>query len=196
MSAQIARLAAWLGLALLASLLPAAAWAHGGGTPRLTASPAGPYRVYAWSEPEPWRAGEVHLSLAVTLPGDGTETPVTDAQLAVTFTPAADPQGQFVVQATRQSALNDYYYEADTELPAAGDWQITIAVNGPAGSGSTGFDISAAPPRTLNWTLVIGGAGILMILVTLMGLWARRRPANPAPARPGQRRRDEQVRQL
>ena len=42
--------------------------AHGGGTSQLSNAEAGPYRVFAWTTPEPWRAGEVHVTVAVTLP--------------------------------------------------------------------------------------------------------------------------------
>ena len=69
-----------------------AAVAHGGGTPRLTNAEAGPYRVYAWSEPDPLLAGDVHLSVVLTVPaesrpadptqrsGTQVEEPVTDAE--------------------------------------------------------------------------------------------------------------------
>src|SRR5215203_6879478 len=80
---------------LFTTPLDTPASAHGGGTPRLTAVPTGPYRLYAWSEPEPWRVGQVHLSLAVTKPNPDTtsnqvEMPVTDVDITVTYTPMRD----------------------------------------------------------------------------------------------------------
>lgn len=173
--------------ALWLSIAPPA-MAHGGGTPRLTAAQAGPYSVYAWSEPEPWRAGEVHLSIAVTLPADTdvqadgaqVETPVTDADIRVTFTPADGSSPPIVVQAQRQAQLGNYYFEADTKLPAAGEWQIAIAVTGAAGSGATEFTIAALAARTVNWVLVAAAAGVLLMMIALMGLWSRgRQPARP-----------------
>lgn len=182
--AWIALIGLWLGLA--SPLL-----AHGGGTPRLTNVPAGPYRVYAWTEPDPWRVGEVHLSIAVTLPasaagqaaGEQVETPVTDVDIQATFTPASGASAPIVVQATRQSLLGDYYFEADTELPAAGLWRIAIAVQGDAGSGATEFEIEALEARSLNWTLLLAAGGVLLVIIALIGVWSR----NQQPAAPSQR---------
>jgi hypothetical protein len=47
------------------------AQAHGGGVPQLTNAPAGPYRVSAWTQPDPPRAGTLHLSIAVSAPQPG-----------------------------------------------------------------------------------------------------------------------------
>lgn len=186
---------------LLLLLSPAPTRGHGGGTPRLTAAGAGPYRVYAWTEPEPWRVGEVHLSVAVTLPadqaqGDGAqtgaqvETPVTDADITVTFAPApsqATPGETIRVQAVRQTLLNDYYFEADTSLPSPGLWQVNIEVDGAAGSGSAGFEIEALEARTVNWTLVAAAGAVLLVLVILMGLWSRRQSTPDPRQRPVRR---------
>lgn len=162
--------------------------AHGGGTPRLTSAPAGPYRVYAWTEPEPWRAGEVHLSVAVTLPADAAaqadgaqvEEPVTDVAIQVTFTPEDGSSPPIVMQATRQAVLGDYYFEADTILPAEGLWRMEIAVEGEAGGGTTGFSLQALPPRTINWSLVGAAGAVLLVIIALIGLWSRKQPAPPS----------------
>lgn len=181
-------------LICLANLLvllafPLAALAHGGGTPRLTNAPAGPYRLYAWSDPEPWRAGEVHLSLAVTQPdpnnsnqtGAQVETPVTDAEIAVILTPAGgDP---IRLAAKPQPFLNDFYFEADTILPSAGQWEVAIVIDGPAGQGRNSFQIEALPPRTLNLPLLGAGIGVLLLVAALAGLWSRSQGATPNPPR-------------
>ncbi len=186
-----------LGLAVALGWLALAApvWAHGGGTPRLTASPAGPYSVYAWSEPEPWRAGEVHLSIAVTLPADAeaqadgaqVETPVIDADIQVSFIPPEGDDAPIVVQAQRQTQLSDYYFEADTVLPSAGLWRIEIAVEGEAGSGSTEFTIPAQEGRSLNWALMAAAGGALLLLIVLAGIWSRKQQPAPASQRPARR---------
>ncbi|MCC6455100.1 MAG: hypothetical protein IT328_09175 [Caldilineaceae bacterium] len=173
--------------------------AHGGGTPRLTNVPIGPYHLYAWSEPDPWRVGEVHLSLAVTMPNPDSsssqvEIPVTDVEITVTFTPvgnpvssdtgqtsAASPPAPIVVMAQRQAFLGDFYFEADPILPVEGDWQIGIVVTGKEGSGSTEFMMEALPARTINWTLVAGAGAVLVLLVVLLASWSRaQQPAQPA----------------
>jgi hypothetical protein len=192
----ILRAAVRLALALGLLLWPALAFAHGGGTPRLTNEPAGPFRVYAWTEPEPWRAGEVHLSLAVTVPNENAsnqpgaqvEVPVTDADIRVTYRPV---EGEpIVVEATRQTTLGNFYFEADTVLPAPGLWQIEIAIDGQQGTGSTQFQLEALPPRTINWTLVASAGGVLLILIALIGVWSRIQQPTPAAhkPRPGARR--------
>jgi hypothetical protein len=170
-------------------------WAHGGGTPRLTSAPTGPYRVYAWSQPEPWRAGEVHLSIAVTLPaeesaqadGAQVETPVTNVDIQVTFTPPAGAAAPIVVQAQPQDLLGNYYFEADPELPVDGLWQIAIAVVGAAGSGTTEFTIEALPARSLNWPLVLAAGGVLVLIVALIGIWSRQQQPASAAQRPVRR---------
>jgi hypothetical protein len=170
--------------------LPVAALAHGGGTPRLTAEPAGPYRLYAWSEPDPWRVGEAHLSIAVTQPGSGdgppsiarAETPVADAELVVAFIPLAAPQDSVEVRATQQVLLNDFYYEADTDLSVPGPWRVTIAATGAEGTGSAAFELDVLPKRTLNWFLIGTAAAALALLLGLIVVWSRmRQPARPAP---------------
>src|SRR3954465_2530617 len=86
-------------IGMLAALFTAAfeppLYAHGGGTPRLTSAPVGPYRLYAFTDPEPWRVGQTHVSLAVTKPtpddnNNQLETPVTDVAITVTYVPMND----------------------------------------------------------------------------------------------------------
>lgn len=186
---------AWIALVGLWLAAARPLLAHGGGTPRLTSAPAGPYRVYAWSLPEPWRAGEVHLSIAVTLPAEANaqadgaqvETPVTDVAIQVTFTPPAGAGAPIVVNAQPQDLLGNYYFEADPALPAGGLWQIAIAVDGAAGSGTTEFAIEALPARSLNWTLVLAAGGVLVVIVALTGIWSRRQQPAPSTQRPQRR---------
>lgn len=172
-------------------------YAHGGGTPRLTRTPVGPYRLYAWSEP--WRVGAAHLSLAVTkLNPDDTsnqvELPATDVDITVIFTPISDngkdaAVAPIVVEAVRQEFLSDFYYEADPTLTSVGDWQITVDVTGPDGSGSAQFEMQTLPERTLNWTLIASAGGVLVVILVLIALWSRaQQPAARHPQRRLQRR--------
>lgn len=169
-------------------------YAHGGGTPRLTNVPVGPYNLYAWSDPEPWRVGEVHLSLAVTRinpdsSSSQVEIPVTDVEITVTYTPMNDnavdtAHEPIVVKAVRQAFLSDFYYEADPNLTRTGDWLITVDVAGPEGSGSTDFPMETLPERALNWTLVGAGAGVLLVGLALVAIWSRSQQPAPAAQRP------------
>jgi hypothetical protein len=202
------RLALSLCLGLLASLLTLSVerpvFSHGGGTPRLTSVPTGPYFLYAWSEPDPWRVGEVHLSLAVTKPNPDTnsnqiELPVTDVDITVTFTHMSDNTVDasvdtsvepIVVPAVRQAFLGDFYYEADPTLPVEGNWQITIDVSGPEGSGSAEFTLEALPPRALNWTLIWSAGGVVVVILALIAIWSRSQQPSQPVQRPhrGERR--------
>lgn len=185
---------------LLAAPLALPLAAHGGGTPRLTNEPVGPYRLYAWSEPEPWRVGEVHLSLAVTKlnpdsASNQVEIPVTDVQVTVTYRPMQDnvvdpTQSPLVVQAVRQEFLSDFYYEADPTLTRVGDWQIQVDVTGADGSGRTQFAMETLPERSLNWTLIGSAGGVLVVVLALIAIWSRsQQPAQPVqPPHRGVRR--------
>ena len=171
-----------LGLLILGALLPLAlpaqtAQAHGGGTPRLTNQAIGPYRLYAWTEPEPLRVGDAHVTIAVTQPAGADaqpgqiETPVSGASVLVTFTPLDGSGPAIEAPAVTQQALGDVYYETDTVLPSEGDWRISIAVEGPDGGGQGDFAVAVEAARQLNWTL-IGIGGILLLGV--LGLIAAR----------------------
>jgi hypothetical protein len=177
------------GFALLLMLAPAV-WpqrsqAHSGGAPQLTNEPAGPYRVYAWTLPDPWQVGEAHVSLIITIPAtearqdDDTvvaaqpEQVVTDAEIMVRFDPVDQPEAApFEVAAKLGTDISGIYYEAVTELPTAGEWQTTIDVSGPAGAGSASFMETVLPPQGINWTLVAGGVAALVVIVGVIGWWS------------------------
>ena len=182
-----------LGLALSAAMPGERVLAHGGGTPRLTKQAAGPYRLYAWTEPEPMRVGEAHLTIAVTQaaganaqPGE-VETPVSDAAVVVTFTPLEGSVPPLEVRAGTQSALGDVYYEADTVLPSDGDWRISITVEGREGRGQGDFSVAVEAARRLNWTLMAIG-GILLLGATAL-IAVRSAERNPQPTPPHHARR-------
>ena len=159
------------------------ALAHGGGTPQLVNSEAGPYRLFVWTQPEPLHAGDVHVTVAVILPDSQGETQndaglnqndlaVTDATVGVTFRLPQTSQ-EIAVQATLGEWTGVPYYEADVTLPAAGDWQTNIDVDGPQGKGEVTFALSILPPREINWPLVAGGSFAVLVLLGLAIGWSR-----------------------
>ena len=158
--------------------------AHGGGTPRLTNVEAGPYRVFAWTSPEPMRSGEVHITIAVTLldvAGNRTSeanvtealsTAVTDATVRVTFAPVGQegqPQSELdaatIDLMAGPSDLTPIYYETDAELQVAGQWETTLYVDGPLGQGQASFLSTVEPPLGINWTIVLFIVGALASLI-------------------------------
>lgn len=154
---------------LLALGLPGKAAAHGGGTPQLANTRAGPYWMSVWTQPDPIRAGKAHFTVAVARPPADPSAaaepgpPVLDAVVEVQLAPVGRPRSVLVVPATHQTAANKLWYEADVDLPSAGRWLATVAVHGPDGSGSAGFEIEVLPPaRFPAWTL-FGGAGLAVL---------------------------------
>lgn len=176
----------WILFLLVAVIVlsPRMALAHSGGVAQLTNVPAGPYRVYAWTLPDPWQSGEAHVSIVITLPAnreqDGSvvanqpEQVVTDAEVTVQFVPLDPPGHTIEVVAVLGTDLAGIYYEADTVLPAPGEWQTTINVSGAEGTGSATFVETVVPPKGINWILVGGGAGALILIVGLIGWWSGR----------------------
>ena len=163
----------WIALSLSATPL----YAHGGGIPRLTDVVAGPYRLFAWTQPEPLRVGAIHLSIAV-VKGERTnaslDEPVTDAVVTVALAPAAgEQQAPLEVSAVLQPQLGNYYYEADATLPTEGAWRFTIKVRGALGEADAAFVGEVVSAQQINWTLVIGGGVLLAALLILIGLWNR-----------------------
>lgn len=163
--------------------LSARTYAHGGGTPRLVNAEAGPYRVFAWTSPEPLRTGTIHISIAITLPvedgedvekleGNQLAQAVTDAVVQILLEPAP-------AQTDRQSASSDdklhleaklgatnrIYYETDAELPHAGVWLTKIYVEGDVGRGETSFVSDVQPPLFINWSIVGGAGGVIIALL-------------------------------
>ncbi len=151
--------------------------AHNGGTAQLTSVLSGPFRLYAWTQPDPMRAGEIHISVGVTdaiLPAaSGLEQPVADAVVAVTLLPI-DPPGEPITVATEPWTLSAVYFEADATLPTAGLWRFMINVTSPAGQGQAAFELTVLPARAINGLLVAGGGVTFVLLLLLIGLRNRR----------------------
>ncbi len=138
-------------------------WAHGIGTPQLINEPAGPYVVSVWTDPEPLRIDEAHVTVAVMEPE--TEAPILDAQVTVELVWLDDSSSRLTAPATREQATLKVMYTAVFAPPQAGMWQGTVLVDGPDGAGKVGpFVIELLPPARNYWGLVGGLAlGLLMV---------------------------------
>jgi LPXTG-motif cell wall-anchored protein len=162
--------------ALILLLLPVQALAHGGGTPQVTDVAAGPYRLFVWTSPEPWRADELaHVTVAVTQIGDNDETfPITDAQITVRLIPDDQPAQVVTLNATPVSAVAAGFFETDHVLPTEGLWQVEVDVKGSDGAGAVSFTMTAQPATSAsNWLVWAGGA--LALLAAGVFLGTRRR---------------------
>ncbi|MFN8442151.1 MAG: hypothetical protein U0175_15320 [Caldilineaceae bacterium] len=170
---------------LIFCLLPVALYAHGGGFPRLNGVEAGPYRVYAWTQPNPWQADEdLHLSVAVTkvdtsvnVAGNpAAETLVTDATVISQFHPPAASADLAVSRSlSATESLGGIYYDTDLRLPATGDWKVDLAVAGSLGSGSANFVVTVLPGRQFNWWLIGGAGAFVLALLVIAAIIGRRR---------------------
>lgn len=158
-------------------LVPSTLQAHNGGTAQLTNVLSGPFRLYAWTQPDPMRAGEIHISVGLTdasLPAaSGLEQPVADAVVSVTLIPV-DPPGEPIPVATEPWSLSAVYFEADATLPTAGLWRFMINVTSPAGQGQAAFALTVLPARALNGSLLAGAGLAFCLLLLLIGLRNRR----------------------
>jgi len=150
-----------LALALLAQAAPASA--HGGGAPQLVQTPSGPYHLYAWTNPNPARAGVVHITVALTEPA--TQQPVLNAAVQIVAAPGGGKPVS--VRATHENAVIKTYYEADLDLPAAGAWQFTVSHSDAAGSGSASFELDVQPAAR-NWRPI--GIGAVLAVIAI-GAW-------------------------
>ncbi len=161
-------------LLVFASSLPLSA--HGGGKQQLAREVVGPYRLYAWTSPDPWRVGQAHTTVAVTeLLASQEETPATGVQVSVIYAQNGG-QGERVT-AIEQLGAQAGFYEADGPVTTTGDWQVTVEVVGPLGSGSAGFIQSVLPSSAVNWWLV--GGGVLLVLLAAGYLGTRRTGVRP-----------------
>lgn len=181
---HIRRLILLCALALgLLGVLPALA--HGGGVPQITDAPAGPYRLFAWSSPDPWQTGAAaHITVAVTVVDDAGQTmPVSDALVTVVLTTAGEPTQRVQFEATPNLTATGFY-EADGELPVAGSWRVEVLVNGALGAGHGVFTNTVQPGSSNNWLIWLGvGVGVLA-LVGFVGM--RQRTVKAHAAQPHQ----------
>lgn len=148
------------------------ALAHGGGTPQLVDAPAGPYHVYAWTNPDPARVGTLHVTVALVDPAANQPIMGADVQVRVTPLDADSAAAPIAAQATHDKATIKTYYETDLEVPAAGPWQVAINYMTPQGGGSAGFDLAVQEKTFTNW-LLIGGVALVVVLLAWY-FWPRK----------------------
>ena len=136
--------------------------ANGIGTPQLINVPTGSYLVSVWTDPEPLRVGEAHVTVAVTDPE--TDSPILDARVIVELMWLDDPSVLLTAPATHENVTLKIVYAARFEPPQAGEWQGTVLVDEPDGSGeAVTFDMLVLPVARINWSLISGLAlGLLM----------------------------------
>jgi len=161
----------WL-LLLMALSWPYSASAHESGTPRLVNFVAGPYRLSAWSAPEPPRVGDLHISVTVD-PRQANSALAASAPanfaVQIAITPLDHRHPAISQQAALQTAFFQSYYESYFTVPTTGQWQVAVIVKGVAGAGTASFVLDILPHQLINWELVFW---CIVALFTI--IWAGR----------------------
>jgi hypothetical protein len=156
---------------LLQGAIPALA--HGG-TPIVTDGGAGPYRVTVWVQPSlPLRVGRVHLSIALADAASGEL--VTDVVVRVQAEP---PQGGSDADpVSSETTLVGPYYDANLLLESAGDWDVTVLMEGPLGSGQSTVPLSVQEGGLPRW---LAPAVAALVLAVGFLAWTASRGSRPA----------------
>jgi hypothetical protein len=137
---------------------------------QLAAVQAGPYKITAWTSPDPARVGEVHVAVAVTLAEDAS--PVLDAEVSVILNPLGDGS-PISAPATTDNSENKFLYEAIVLTEEGGTYETIISIVGSDGArGDASFELEIESESSINWFLV--GSAII-ILAALLYLVIKRR---------------------
>ncbi len=175
--------AAVLAIALAGSRLPAAL-AHGIGTPQVLNAPAGPYILSAWTDPDPLRADETHVVVAVIDP-DTREMIVSGVEVAVTMTSMDDPS-VILREVAGTDSVNQLLYAAEFNgRVSEGAWRVGVVATGAQGtSDEVTFEVEIDPARGNNWLWIgLGGMAVLVAGWLFLSMQPER------PARVARRRR-------
>ena len=152
--------------------------AHGTGTPQLLNAPAGPYLLSVWTDPDPLRADEAHVVVAVVEP-ETQEFIVSDVTVTVRLRSLADPTVERVETAETDSTNRLLFAAEFNDRVTPGRWQVGVSAAGARGAGDeVTFEIDVAPARGFNWLwLGVGGLGatvLLWLLASMRGPAQRR----------------------
>ncbi len=133
-----------LRLATALAVLVVPAVVHGDGGLVRVSQTAGPFTVTVFTAPTPLRAGPVDVSVLVQETHGGDV--IADADVSVVLRARDDPARQVRATALHEQATNKLLYAALLDLPAAGAWQVEVAVTHAGSTATLAFDVDAAPP--------------------------------------------------
>ncbi len=110
--------------ALLLSLTPQSAHAHGGGTAQIVNEPIGDFIITVWMNPDPPQVGKMHLTIGLAL----NQEPVLNQEVRVEIVHQSGNRPNRNALATHENSSSRFLYEADIEVPASGDWRVDVSV--------------------------------------------------------------------
>jgi hypothetical protein len=157
--------------------------AHGIGTPQALNIVSGPYLISVWTDPDPLRADEAHVVVAVTEP-ESRQPIVTGVEVTVRMQSLDDPSRQ-ITQTADADETNQLLFAAEfNEQVSAGRWLVAVLATGERGAGEeVSFEVEVSPARGFNWLWIgIGG-----LAVAVLG-WALHAMRSPSPAARPRRR--------
>jgi hypothetical protein len=154
------------------------AHAHGTGTPQVLNAPAGPYLLSVWTDPDPLRADETHVVVAVLEPAT-QEFIVSDVTVTVRLRSPADPTVELVETAGTDDTNRLLFAAEFNDRVTPGRWQVGVSAAGARGAGDeVTFEIEVTPARGFNWLwLGVGGLGatvVVWLLASMRGATQRR----------------------
>ena len=115
---RAAALAAWL---LACAVRPASAHGITGGAQQLLDQPVGQYFLSVWTAPVPAAVGALHVTIA--LHGGSAGGVVVEAGIEVIV---RDKTGAALATVlAREGDVNKFLYEADVDMPAAGEFDVS-----------------------------------------------------------------------
>ncbi len=132
-------------------LMPSSVLMADGGTVRLSQRQGG-YRITVFTEPTPFRAGPVDISVLVQ--DCVTGRPMPDARVTIRAAPRGRPDEALHQSATSEAATNKLFRAAVFELPQPGWWEVEVAVESRHGQTRVRFEVEAAeaaPPWLSLW---------------------------------------------
>jgi hypothetical protein len=154
------------------------AWADGG-TVRLSQR-AGGYQITVFTEPTPFRAGPVDVSVLVQ--DAATRQALPEARVTVWVGQSARGRAAVPYPATTEAATNKLLHAALFELAEPGWWELEIVVQGPLGPGRVRCAVEAAEPapRWLTFWPWVSWPALVILLFGVHQFLVRRR-ARPPP---------------
>lgn len=154
--------------------------AHGVGTPQRLNEPAGPYLLSIWTDPNPLRADEAHVVVAVLDPA--TREPIVAGVSVIVEMQSLDEPSRVVTRTAGVDDTNRLLYAAEFEGSLTpGRWRSAVSVESLDGANvgePVTFELEIAPARGFNWLWVGGGGLALAVAIWLV---ASMRPSSKSP---------------
>jgi len=165
-------------LLLLGLVVTGLVEAHAGGKMQIASEDVGPFKVTAWTSPDPAVTGQLHV--AVSVASAETALPILNSEVFIELIPQ-DGQGERLSgQAITDNSANQFLYETIFDVANEGLYEVSITIIGPGVDwGNTTFDlqVGSPPPLGLGLAALVG-----LAVITGAAVWFYLRSTTPQPA--------------